>query len=390
VDRLIEAQLKRQNIPGLALAVMRDGRVIKARGYGMADVELGVRATERSAFQWASVSKQFTGAAILLLAEDGRLKLSDPVRVHYTNAPVAWSNVTIHHLVTHTSGIKSYTALPEFVPTVRKDYQPEELLDLVRHHPLEFVPGEKWSYSNTGYFLLGLIIEKASGQSYGDFLAARIFKPAGMTTARVNHQFELIENRVTGYNRSQSNRWLRSEFVSPTQPYAAGALLGRVLDLAKWDAALRPGGIFSDHARELMWTPVKLNNGRTFPYGYGWQLGEIRGYPFVGHGGGIDGFSTFILRLTREKLTVIVLINAGADSQGMAVRVADQYVPGLTRGSMKPQPDKDPELSARLWQCLSDMAETKDSKMLTPAFRSDFARSQRRHAALREDLRLME
>ena len=386
VDTYIAAQMKKQEIPGLALAVVRDGKVKKVKGYGLADVELSARATAHSVFQWASVSKQFTATAIMQLVQDGKLKLEDPVQRHYTNAPAAWSNVTVRHLLTHTSGIKSYTDLPNFFGTIRKDYTPEELLGLVIDRPLDFSPGEKWAYCNTGYYLLGLIIEKTSGQSYADFLSAHIFQPAGMGTARVNHQFEVIPNRATGYE-IRSNRVWRSEFVSPTQPFAAGALVGTALDLAKWDAALYTDKILPRRALEEMWTPVKLTDGKTSPYGYGWQVDDIRKHHFVGHGGGIHGFTSFILRLVDDKLTVIVLANTGASPQSIATGVAGHYIPGLTLRSIKPQTDSEPALSGRLKQCLVEMAEKKDSEMLTPEFRENWSRSRRRHAALQQDVK---
>src|SRR5439155_8795 len=217
---------------------------------------------------------QFTAEAVMLLAHEGKLRLEDHIAQYYANAPAAWSNVTIRHLLTHTSGIKSYTSLPNFFGTIRKDYKPDELVGLVTDLPLDFEPGEKWDYCNTGYYLLGLVIEKVSGKSYGDFLASRLFGPLGMATARLNHQFEIITNRATGYE-IRSNALFRSEFVSPTQPFAAGALVGTVLDLAKWDAALYTDKLLPTSDRQEMWTPVKLNNGKTAPYGYGWQVGEI-------------------------------------------------------------------------------------------------------------------
>lgn len=385
IDRYIEAQLEKYNIPGLALAVVREGKVTKAKGYGLADVELNAPATERSVFQWASVTKQFTATAIMLLAQDGKLKLDDPVSRHYANAPSAWSGVTVRHLLTHTSGIKGYTELPNFFATVRKDYKPEEIIGLVSSLPLDFAPGEKWAYSNTGYYLLGLIIEKVSGKSYGEFLTERIFRPLGMDTARVNDQFEIIANRVTGYDL-RTDRLLRSEFVSPTQPFSAGALVGTVLDLAKWDAALYTEKLLPKAVLEEMWTPVKLNDGKTFPYGYGWQTGELRGHRYLGHGGGIHGFSSFILRLVQDKLTVIVLINSGANPQSIAASVAGQYISGLTFSSIEAQPDTDAKLTERLKQCLLEMAERKDSPILTPAFRENFSKSRRRHAALQKDV----
>lgn len=386
VDAYIEKQLKAHNIPGLSLAVVRDGKIEKAKGYGLADVELNVPATEETAYQWASVTKQFTAAAVLLLVQDGKLSLDDLVSRHYEKSPSAWSNITVRHLLTHTAGIKSYTDLPDFFKTIRKDYTPDELIGLVSDRALDFDPGEKWRYNNTAYYLLGLIIERASGQTYGDFLAERIFKPLQMDTARLNHQFEIIPNRATGYD-NRSNRWMRSEFVSPTQPYSAGALIGTVLDLAKWDAALYTDKLLPASVREEMWRAVKLQDGKTFPYGYGWQLGELRGHPYVGHGGGIHGFSTFILRLVKDKLTVIVLANSSANPERIARGVADTYVPGLSITSVSPQTDPDPELSQKLKECLMEMAEKKDCPMLTPEFRRSFSNSRRRFAALQKDLK---
>jgi D-alanyl-D-alanine carboxypeptidase len=386
VDRYVEARLKKENVPGASVAVVRGGKVIKARGYGLADIELNVPATEHTVYQWASVTKQFTAGAIMLLVEAGKINLGDPVSRYYTNSPAAWSNITVRHLLTHTSGIKSYTSIPNFFRTMRKDYQPEELIDLIRNEPLEFGPGERWAYNNTAYFLLGLIIENVSGKSYGDFLAERIFRPLGMDTARVNRQLDLITNRATGYNVI-SNKILRSEFVSPTQPYSAGALVGTVLDLAKWDAALYTDKLFSAAVREQLWTPVKLNSGKAQPYGFGWQVDELRGHPYVAHGGGIHGFSTYITRFIQDKLTVVVLMNAGADPEGMAHGIAAHYLPGLTLASMKPpKRDPDPELTQRLKQSLLDLAEKKDSGLITSEFREEYAKSRNRADTLKKRL----
>jgi D-alanyl-D-alanine carboxypeptidase len=389
IDRYVDSRLKRDNIPGASIAVVREGKVIKARGYGLADVEHNVPATEHTVYQWASVTKQFTAAAVVLLAEDGKLPIDELMTRYYTNAPVAWSNVTVRHLLTHTSGIKSYTSLPGFFRTLRKDYTPNELLALVTDEPMDFAPGERHAYNNTGYFLLGVIIETVSGRSYGDFVAERIFSPLGMKTARLNDQFEIIANRATGY-LNRSNKLLRSEFVSPSQPYAAGALMGTVLDLAKWDAALYTDKPFSASVRKQLWMPVKLNDGTTQPYGFGWVVDEMRGHPYVAHGGGIHGFSTFITRFVEDKLTVIVLMNAGGDSASVAHGIAGHYLPGLTLSSIKPpKKDPDPELTQRLKQALTDLAEKKDSDLITSGFREDYARSTRRAESLKERLAKM-
>ncbi len=386
VDDYVERVRARSQVPGISIAVVKNAQVLKAKGYGMADVELEAPATERTVYQWASVSKQFTAAAILLLIQDGKVALDDPVAKHYPQAPSAWKNVTIRHLLNHTSGIRSYTDLPEFRKTLRKDYEPDELIGLVTDRDLDFSPGERWRYNNTGYYLLGLVIEKASGRSYDDFLKQRIFQPLGMATARMNDQSDLIPHRATGYYLI-SNEVKRAVFVSPSQPFSAGALVGTVLDLAKWDAALYTDKLLPTAVREAMWEPTKLTTGKSQQYGYGWQLGKVRGHRYVGHGGGIDGFTTFILRLVDDKLTVIVLSNGNSEPQAVAQGIAAQYVPELSLASMIPSTDANPELSARLKRCLAELAEKKDSPLLTDAFRENFSRSRRRHGMVQEDLK---
>jgi len=388
VDQYVETLLKKFNVPGLSLAVVKNGKVIKSKGYGLANVELNVPATPNTVYQWASVTKQFTAAAILLLADEHRLKLDERISVYLTNAPAAWSNVTVRRLLNHTSGIKSYTGLPGFFKDIRKDFTKEDLIGLVRDLPLEFEPGARWSYNNTGYFLLGQIIENVSGRSYGDFLQERIFGPLEMKTARVNEQFLIITNRATGY-ASVSNRWFTSEFVSPTQPFSAGVLTGTIYDLAKWDAALYGDRVLNAANRNMMWTPTRLNNGKTRDYGLGWELGELRGHRYVGHGGGIHGFSTYILRLLDDKLTVIALMNGAGNPSVVARGVANLYIPELLPGSIKPKPDADPALTKRLIECLRELAATKDSPLITPEFREEYATARGRAESLAERLKEM-
>ncbi len=227
VDEYVQKQLETRHIPGVSVAVVKDGRVVMAKGYGVANVELSVPANENTVYQLASVTKQFTATAIMMLVEAGKLSLDDKVTKVLDGLPAAWSEVTVRHLLNHTSGIKSYTSVPSFFATARKDYQKEEIIKLVADAPLEFAPGEKWNYNNTGFFLLGLIIEKVSGKDYGAFLHERIFQPLGMTSTRVNDLKEIIRNRAPGY--AWQNGTLRNgEYLSPTQPYSAGALVSNV------------------------------------------------------------------------------------------------------------------------------------------------------------------
>ena len=321
IDDYVIKEMDRQKAPGLSIAIVENGKLTKAKGYGLANVELNAPATERTLYQWASITKQFTGAAIQLLAHDHKLKVDDLLSKYYPSAPKAWSNVTLRHLLTHTSGIASYTGVPRFREEPRKDFNGEQIIDFIRDAPLEFPPGAKQKYSNTGYYLLGYVIEAASGLNYGDFLAQRIFKPLKMETAAFNDRARIVPNRAAGYALAKAE--LRNaDFVSPSQPFAAGALIGSVLDLAKWDAALYSDELLPEKARQEMWTPVKLNNGETFPYGFGWSFGTFQDKPYMAHGGGIQGFSTYIARFTDDKLTVIVLMNCEGNSQRIANNIA--------------------------------------------------------------------
>jgi D-alanyl-D-alanine carboxypeptidase len=289
-------------------------------------------------------------------------------------------------LLTHTSGIKNYTALPDASKTLRKEYHADELIGLVRGLPLDFEPGEKWAYCNTGYYLLSMVIEEVSGRPYGEFLTARIFEPLGMATARANHQLEIIPNRATGYRYASNVLW-RSEFVTPSQQGGAGVLVGSVLDLVKWDAALYAEQLLPRSVREEMWTATKLNDGKTAPYGYGWRLGQMRGHRFVAHSGRNYGFTSHFLRLLDDDLTVIVLLNAEGDPEAIARGIAARYVRGLTLATVDPKPDPNPALTKRLEQCLTELAGTKDSELLTGGFRKNFGTSRRRHGALVQDLK---
>jgi D-alanyl-D-alanine carboxypeptidase len=370
VDAYIQAEMAKRHIPGLSLAVVRDGKVVLTRGYGMANVEHGVPARPETAFQLASLSKPFTAAAVLLLVEDGKVGLDDPISRHLALAPEAWSGVTVRHLLNHTSGIKSYTSLPDFLKSPRKDYEREELVRLVSDLPLEFEPGSKWDYNNTGYFLLGMIIEKASGKSYAEFLSERLFTPLGMTATRVNDHRELIPNRANGY--SWLGRLRNGEYVSPTQPFAAGALISTVEDLARWDAALDTDAPLTPALREQMWTPTTLADGSTHPYGFGWGVSGGSGPRVVEHGGGIPGFSTQFLRFPDHRLTVIVLANLETGSAGALARgVAGIYVSELAPPpAPEPIEDTDPAATERLRKVVQSLADgTADPEQFTPRAR---------------------
>jgi D-alanyl-D-alanine carboxypeptidase len=357
VDDFIKAEMSHRHIPGLSLAIVKDGTVIKAKGYGLSDIELKVPATPQSVYQIASSSKQFTAAAIMLLVEDGKVSLDETINKYLPDLPVTWRGATVRQLLTHTSGIKDYSELADAGDARSKDFTRSQIIALVSEAPLEFQLGEKWNYSNTGYFLLGMIIERVSGQAFGEFMHNRIFRPLGMGVTRMNDLNEIVSNRAAGYvlrNGSLHN----AQPVSPTHPWAAGALLSTVLDLAKWDAALYTERLLRKSSLEQIWAPAKLNNGQLARdsffnnhYGFGWFLGEIDGHKYVEHGGVIpSGFASEIIRFSNDRLTIIVLTNRHADDflaseaprpWDIAKGIASLYIPALTKNVRKrvPLPD---------------------------------------------------
>lgn len=297
--------MQSQQIPGLALAVVKDGKIVLARGYGLANVEHQVPVKPETIFQSGSTGKQFTATAVMMLVEEGKLGLDDRITKYFPDAPQSWSNITIRHMLTHTSGMTDYT--PDF--DLRRDYTEDELYARIKPIPLAFQPGEKWSYSNLAYVMLGLLIHKVSGKFYGDFLQERVFKPLEMSTARVISEADIVPNRAAGY-RVVNGQLKNQEWVSPTlNTTADGALYLTVYDMAKWDAALYTEKLLKRASLEEMWTPVKLNDGKTHPYGFGWALGAVRGHRIVEHGGAWQGFKAQITRYVDDKLAVIVFAN---------------------------------------------------------------------------------
>lgn len=359
VDDLIRAEMEKRHIPGLSLAVVHKGKVVKAQGYGFANLEHRAPATPDTVFQLASVTKQFTATAVMQLVEAGKIQLDDKVSQHLTDLPAAWKDVTVRQLLNHTSGIKSYTAIPNFAQQLRKDFTPTELLGLVKDSPMDFAPGSKYQYNNTGYFLLGLLIEKVSGKTYGTFLSERIFEPLGMNNTRVNDLTVVIPNRASGY--TLSGQTIRNgEYVSPTQPYAAGALVSTIQDMVRWNSALDTEKLLKRSSMEQMLTPTRLSDGKTQGYGFGWQLGVLRGHKQMAHGGGIPGFSTYILRLPDDALSVIVLCNQeAANASKLAEQVAATYIPALTPPVRKPIADPEPEVTKRLQEIASGLIKGK-------------------------------
>ena len=327
IDEYIRGEMQAQKIPGLSLAVLKNGEIVLAKGYGLANVEHQAPVKPETVFQSGSMGKQFTATAVMMLVEEGKLSLDDKITKFFPDAPDTWRNITVRHLLTHTSGLGDYP--DDF--DLRRDYSEDELFQRIRTIRLAFQPGEKWSYSNLAYVTLGILIRKVSGKFYGDFLQERIFKPLGMTTARVISEADIVPNRAAGY-RLVDGELKNQEWVSPTlNTTADGALYLTVYDMAKWDAALYTDKLLQRSSLEQMWTPVKLNDGKTFPYGFGWALGDVRGHHIVEHGGAWQGFKSQISRYLDDKLTVVVFANqARANPAKIAHGVAALFDPQLT------------------------------------------------------------
>jgi D-alanyl-D-alanine carboxypeptidase len=314
--------------PGAAVLVRRGDEVLVRKGYGMANLELGVALQPESVFEIGSITKQFTAAGILLLAERGRLHLDDEVTRYLPDFPTHGKKITLQHLLTHTSGIADYTHLPEWAAHLRDDMQPAAIVALFKDKPLDFSPGERFAYDNSGYFLLGMVIEKASGKEYGQFMMDEIFRPLGMKSSRYGSNADVILHRANGYEKA-GDGFANAHYHSMTQPYAAGALVSDVDDLALWDRALYGGPLFGKATLARMFTPGKVSSGASTRYANGWAFGDLGGHALVWHNGGIPGFETALLRAPDQRLLVVVLSNDGGHEpspDAMARRIAAQVL----------------------------------------------------------------
>ena len=305
VDDYIQQQMAQRRIPGVALTVIQAGHRVKTGVYGFADLEHRVPVSEETVFEIGSVTKQLTAAGILLLQQEGKLSVDDKISKHLADSPASWTDVTVWHLLTHTSGIKSYTGLPGFELT--KHLTQQQFLDAFRDRTLNFAPGESWNYSNTGYSLLGYIIENASGRTYWDFMHAKIFGPLKMNATTNREPAVIISHRAHGYERT-NGVWINRDY-DLTDVFAAGAVVSTIGDLAKWNAALDRDDLLHVDTKVAMWTPATVAQGRLTKYGLGWNIDEVDGRKNIGHGGSTSGFSASLQRYPEEQLAVIVLTN---------------------------------------------------------------------------------
>lgn len=339
-----------------AVLVAQSGKPLLAKGYGMANYEWSIPAAADTRFRLGSITKQFTAMAVLLLEQDGKLSVDDPVSRHWGDAPEAWRGITIHQLLTHTSGIYNYTALPGYARDMRKTKSPAEILRDVADRPLEFQPGTQMKYSNSGYVLLGLLIEKLSGMSYAEFVRQRIFQPLGMNDTGYDSDTAIIARRAAGYER-RGGELRNAQFLDMSLPHAAGALYSTCLDLLKWDAALRGQKLLNaDHYRRYF-TPDKND------YAYGWIIKESNGAVWQSHGGGINGFSTMIIRVPSKELLVVALANTMPSQAGKLAEDLAALALGEEREA--PQPRKEISLRTETLQRYVGQYELRPGFILT-------------------------
>lgn len=328
-DAFADSFLTARVIPGALVALASDGDVVLVRTYGLADVENDVPVTERSVFEIGSISKQFVAVAVMLLVEEGRLGLDDPVQAHLPEIPSEWYGATVRQLLTHTSGIPDYEEIRSY-DVYRFRLTPEEILRIAHSRPMDFPPGTGWHYSNTGYVLLSRIVERVEGQPLGRVLAARIFKPLGMTQTRLADPEAIIPHRAAGYWVDRTDRLINRPPTETSSTLGAGGLLSSARDLALWDAALAGGALLSEASKAAMWTPVTLPEGEAPAYGFGWVLTPYRGLRTQRHSGQVAGFTAYFARFPDQDAAVIVFLNRyQAQAWPFIERALDTLVPGL-------------------------------------------------------------
>jgi CubicO group peptidase (beta-lactamase class C family) len=341
VDDAVRAQMQEQNIPGVSLAVMRDGKIIKATGYGLANVKLNVPMAPQMVFHSGSLAKAFTATAVMMLVEEGKIGLDDKISRYLPEAPAAWNAITIRRLLTHTSGLRDFFA-EDGDPTYdfHQDITEDELVRKFAAQTMRFPTGDQWRYNNAGYVILGVVIHRVTGQFWFDFVKQRIFDPLGMTSTRLIGTDDIIPNRVSGYSLVKGQLKIEPWVAPSWYATADGSLYTNVFDMAKWDAALYTEKLIKHSTLEQMWTPVKLNDGTTYPYGFAWRISEVNGHRRITHDGVDFTFTNRFARYVNDRLSIIIFMNLGEDDEAaMPTRLTDNvaaiYIPGLGASSIQ-------------------------------------------------------
>ena len=329
LDRRIQAHLNEYNIPGGLVAVASRGQIIHLETYGMANVELSVPVTDSSVFEIGSISKQFASAAAMLLVQEDRLGLDAPIHQYLSGLPSEWLGVTVRHLLTHTSGIPDYEEIRTY-DVYRFRLTPQEVIQIAHSRPMDFEPGTGWFYSNTGYFLLSMIIERIEGHPLGHVLESRIFGPLGMTQTRMTDPEAIIRHRASGYWVNKIGELINRNPTETSSTLGAGGILSSAYDLAKWDEALYGDQLLSAESKATMWTPTVLPNGDNTGYAFGWGVRPYKGLTSQSHGGQVAGFVANFSRYPDQEAAIIVFLNRyRVSSNRLKVAVLHTFMPSL-------------------------------------------------------------
>lgn len=321
IDSMANAVIAEGNAPGLSIGVVRGSDTITLKGYGLADVENRVPVTDRGVFRTGSLTKQFTSAAVMKLIEEGKVRLDAPLSQYLPDYRGPGARVTVHQLLNHTSGIPSYTGMEEFWERSRLDLTHEQMFELFADDSLDFEPGSRFSYNNSGYYLLGVLIEKVTGEGYAEHLRRTLWEPLGLTQTVYCDQETIIPHRVQGYAMEEGTL-INAPPLSMNPPGAAGALCSTPRDLVRWTRALVSGRVVSPASYAAMTAPTTLGTGEVEQYGYGLAPGKLGEHAVVQHSGGINGFSAFLAYFPAEELTIAVLANGGANTGAIKDRIA--------------------------------------------------------------------
>jgi len=369
INRYVAAEMAREHIPGAEVGIYRNGHAILVKGYGLANVEWNAPVTPTTLMQSGSVGKQFAATSVMMLVEQGKLKLDDSISQYFTDAPASWKPIKVKNLLSHTSGLAEYEDPARMQPggmfDVRQDFTEDQLVKRIETLPIEFKPGDDWAYRNTNYALLGVLIHKVSGQNYRDYMHDHIFAPLGMVSTRGISDRDIIPGRAAGYELV-GGQLKNQTWVSPSlNSTADGTLYFNIVDLEKWDRALYGTSLLSRKSLDKMWTPFVLNDGQpnASHYGFGWVDDSANGHRMIQHSGSWEGFTCTINRYVDDKLTVVVLTNLDA-GHASPVYMA-HVIAGLVEPALMPRPnaaimDNRPEIAAHARNVLKAMLAGKN------------------------------
>lgn len=334
IDSILNANFPEDG-PGGVLLVAKDGKAIYKKAFGMASIELNVKNSPEMSFRIGSVSKQFASVAILQLVEANKIELNDDIRKYLPDYNSHGRTITVSQILTHTSGIPSYTENPEFSKDMFNDKSKKELIDSFMNDSLLFEPGTDWSYSNSGYVLAGRIVESVSGMDFNEYLQERIFDPLKMTSTYIGTYDKILPNTAYGYESAGNGEYKPATYLSWSWPYAAGAIISSVDDMLKWDNALYTNKLIGKNSKSKAWAPAILKDGRLTNYGYGWGVSTYENKRFIAHGGGINGFLTMGIRIPEERLYVILLTNSTTVSPTAIAEKVAIHAAGLKQAKPK-------------------------------------------------------